>query len=68
MPTKAASTNGLSGTEAGHLAALAGTLGEMAAARRSMKKTDAEIRRLRASSRRRPDETWAVIRRVQAAH
>lgn len=67
MTTKAASATGLSGTEADHLATLAGTLNEMTTVRRSMKKTDVEIRRLRVSSRRKLDQTWAIIRRVQAA-
>ena len=38
----------------------------MSAVRKGMKKTDAEIQRLRASSRRKLDATWAIIRRVQA--
>jgi hypothetical protein len=49
-----------------YLAAIADYLKEMAAIRQSMKRTDAEIRRLESSSRRKLDETWAIIRRVEA--
>ncbi len=42
-------------------------LKEMAVIRKNMKKTDSEIRRLESSTRRKLDETWAIIRRVQAA-
>jgi hypothetical protein len=41
-------------------------LKEMAVIRKNMKKTDAEIRRLETSTRRKLDETWSIIRRVQA--
>lgn len=67
MTTKTDTVNGLSGPDAGYLDAIQDCLKEMAAVRKSMKKTDVEIRRLRASSRRKLDETWAIIRRVQAA-
>ena len=66
MTTKTITANGLTGPEAGYLRAIEDCLKEMAAVRKGMKKTDAEIRRLRASSRRKLDETWAIIRRVQA--
>ncbi len=39
----------------------------MTSIRKGMKKTDAEIRRLRASSRRKLDETWAIIRHLQTS-
>lgn len=67
MTTKTGAVNGLSGPDAGCADAIEDCLKEMAAVRKSMKKTDAEIRRLRTSSRRKLDETWAIIRRVQAA-
>lgn len=63
MTTKTSAANGLSKAEAGYLEAIADCLKEMASV---MEKTDAEIRRLRGSSRRKLDETWAVFRRVQA--
>ena len=66
MRSKTTTANGLAGSDAGYLGAIKDCLKEMAAIRRSMKKTDAEIRRLRASSRRKLDETWAIIRRVEA--
>ena len=66
MLTKANSVNGLSGRDAGYREAIEDGLKEMAAIRKGMKKADAEIRQLRASSRRKLDETWAIIRRVQA--
>jgi cation transport regulator ChaC len=66
MLTKANSANGLSGREAGYLEAIEDCLKEMAAVRKGMKKADVEIRQLRASSRRKLDETWTIIRRVQA--
>ncbi len=66
MTTKTDAVNRLSGQDVGYLGAIKDCLKEMAAVRKSMKKTDAEIRRLRASSRRKLDETWAIIRRVQA--
>ena len=59
-------TNGLAGSDAGYVGAIKDCLKEMAAIRRSMKKTDAEIRRLRAASRRKLDQTWAIIRRGEA--
>ena len=67
MTTKTDAVNGLSGQDASYLGAIKDCVREMAAIRKSMKKTDAEIRRLRASSRRKLDETWAIIHRVQAA-
>ena len=66
MLTKANSVNGLSGREAGYLESIENCLKEMVAIRKSMKKTDGEIRQVRAASRRKLDETWVIIRRVQA--
>ena len=67
MTTKTITANGLTGSDAGYLRAIEDCVKEMTAARKGMKKTDAEIQRLRAASRRMLDETWAIIRRVQAA-
>ena len=66
MLTKANAVNGSPGREAGYREAIEAGLKEMAAIRKGMKKADAEIRQLRASNRRKLDETWAIIRRVQA--
>ena len=66
MLTKANSVNGLSRRDAGYREAIEQCLKEMAAIRKKMKKTDAEIRRSRAASRRKLDEAWAILRRVQA--
>lgn len=66
MLTKANAVDGLTGRDAGYLESIEECLKEMAIIRRGMKKSDAEIRQLRASSRRKLDETWAILRRVQA--
>ncbi len=49
-----------------YLIAVDECLKEMAVIRKNMKKTDTEIRRLENSTRRKLDETWTIIRRVQA--
>jgi hypothetical protein len=66
MTMKATTVNGSNEREAGYIDAIEDCVKEMAAIRKDMKKTDAEIQRLRASSRRKLDETWAIIRRVEA--
>ena len=66
MTTKTATANGLSERDAGYREAIDECLKEMASVRKQMKRTDGEIRRLRVASRRKLDETWAIIRRVQA--
>ena len=66
MFTKGNSANGLSRRDAGYREAIEECLKEMVAIRKQMKKTDAEIRRSRVSSRRNLDEAWAILRRVQA--
>lgn len=66
MTTKATTANGLAEADVGYLRAIEDGVKEMVAVRKGMKKTDAEIQRLRASSRRKLAETWAIIRRVQA--
>jgi hypothetical protein len=65
MLTKATVISDPPKSEEGYLEAIDGCLREMEAMRKRMKKADAEIRRLRASSRRKLDETWAAIHRVQ---
>ncbi|HWF19030.1 MAG TPA: hypothetical protein VG754_07160 [Verrucomicrobiae bacterium] len=49
-----------------YLTALDECLKEMSVIRKNMKKQDAEIRRLESSTRRKLDETKAIISRVQA--
>ena len=66
MSSKTTTANGLPGSDEGYVGAIKDCLNEMAAIRKSMKKTDAEIRRLRASNRRNLEQTWASIRRVEA--
>jgi hypothetical protein len=66
MLTKALPANGLSRRDAKYLEAIEKCLREMTAIRKSMKKTDAKIRRLRAVNRRTLDDAWAILRRVQA--
>ena len=66
MLTKAQSTAILPKDEASYMEALSDALREMQAVRKRMRKTDSEIRRLGAQSRRNLDETWAALRRVQA--
>ena len=68
MTTKTATANGLSKQDRKYLAAIDECLQEMKSIRKSMKKTDAEIRRLEASTRRKLDATWEILRDVQAAH
>ena len=66
MLTKATTTNSLSEHDASYREAIEECLKEMVSIRKDMKKTDSQIRQLRASSRRKLDETWDIIRRVQA--
>jgi hypothetical protein len=66
MLIKASTANGTTQREAGYLEAIEECLKEIVAIRKGMKKTDTEIRQLRASSRRKLDETWEIIHRVQA--
>ncbi len=66
MLTNAHTANGLSKQETGYLEAVEECVQEMASVSKGMKKADAEIRQLRAANRRKLDETWAIIRRVQA--
>jgi hypothetical protein len=66
MLTRAPSTPSLPKTDAGYLEAIEQALREMDTVRKSMKKPDGELRRLRDANRRNLDETWAAIQRVQA--
>ncbi|MBI4657801.1 MAG: hypothetical protein HY735_02940 [Verrucomicrobia bacterium] len=61
MTTKATVTNGLTEREAKYLAHIDDCLAEIATIRREMKKTDAEIRRLEASTRRKLDRIRANL-------
>jgi hypothetical protein len=66
MTAKTATAEGLSKQESKYLDAIDDSLREMTRIRRSMKKTDAELRRLEVSSRRKLDEIWTIIRHVEA--
>ena len=66
MTTKAAAANGVSPAESGYLEAIQECLKEMVTIRKRMKKTDAEIRRLRVSSSRKLHEARSILRHVQA--
>ena len=66
MTAKTATAEGLSKQESKYLDAIDDSLREMTRLRRSMKKTDAELRRLEVSSRRKLDEIWTIIRHVEA--
>ena len=65
MTTKAATANGVTTAQSGYLGAIQECLNEMVALRKRMKKTDTEIRRLRASSTRKLDEARSILRHVQ---
>lgn len=66
MTTKTATAEGLTRQESKYLDAIDDSLKEMTRIRKSMKKTDAELRRLEVSSRRKFDEIWTIIRHVEA--
>jgi len=66
MTTKTAA-NGLTKQETGWLNIVDHCLSEMALIRKRMKSTDQRIRRADASIRRNLDESWAILRHVQAS-
>ena len=68
MTTKTALANGSSVPEAKFVEAIQACLDEMREIRKSMKKTDAEIRRWQTSTRRNLDQTWEILRDVKANH
>ena len=68
MTTKAAAANGTSQQDAKFLEAIGECIDEMKQIRKRMKKTDAEIRRLQASTRRNLDQTWEILRDVKTSH
>jgi hypothetical protein len=67
MATKPATANGMTGRDAKYLADIDECIAEIAAIRREMKKTDAEIRRLEASTRRKLDHIRAHLHVEKAA-
>ena len=67
MTTKTATANGTSEHESKYLTAIDGCIAEIAAIRRNMKKTDAEIRRLEASTRRKLDHIRTNLHVEKAA-
>jgi hypothetical protein len=67
MTTKTAAANGLSERDTKYRAEIDGCIAEIATIRREMKKTDAEIRRLEASTRRKLDHIRAHLHVEKAA-
>lgn len=67
MTTKTATANGMTGRDAKYLAHIDECIAEIATIRREMKKTDAEIRRLEASTRRKLDHIRANLHVEKAA-
>jgi cation transport regulator ChaC len=67
MTRKSAAANGVSERDAKYLAQMDECLEEIAVIRRDMKKTDAEIRRLEASTRRKLDHLRANLHGEKAA-
>ena len=67
MTTKPATANGMTGRDAKYLADIDECIAEIAAIRREMKKTDAEIRRLESSTRRKLDHIRAHLHVEKAA-
>ena len=68
MTTKGATANGSRDEDAKFVEAIGQCIDQMKEIRKSMKKTDAEIRRLQISTRRNLDQTWAILRDVKANH
>ncbi len=66
VTTKATTANALSVQQAKGVATIDEHLEEMALIRKRMKSTDGRIRRADASIRQSLDETWDLLRRVQA--
>ena len=67
MTMKSAAANGVSEPDAKYLAEMDECLTEIAAIRHGMKKTDAEIRRLEAATRRKLDHLRANLHVEKAA-
>ena len=67
MTTKAATANSMSERETKYLAEIDDCIMEISAIRRNMKKTDAEIHRLEASTRRKHDQIRANLHVEKAA-
>ena len=67
MTTKAATANGMSERDAKYLTQIDGCIAEISTIRREMKRTDAEIRRLEASTRRKLDHIRAHLHVEKAA-
>jgi len=67
MTTKAATANSMSERETKYLAEIDDCIMEISAIRRNMKKTDAEIHRLEASTRRKLDQIRANLHVEKAA-
>jgi hypothetical protein len=66
MTAKTITAQELTRQESKYLDGIDDCLKKMTVLRKSMKKTDAELRRLELSSRRKLDEIWTIIRHVEA--
>ena len=66
MITKAATANGLSKQAAKYRAGIDDCLQELKAMQKESRRSQVKIDRLRASSRRTMNDTWEVLRRVEA--
>ena len=66
MTTKAATANGLSKQDAKYRAGVDDCLREIKEIQKEARRSQAKIERLRASSRRTMNDTWEVLRRVEA--
>ncbi|MBI2926418.1 MAG: hypothetical protein HYY24_12055 [Verrucomicrobia bacterium] len=67
MTTKAATANGRSKQDAKYRGLIGDCLRELKANQKESRRQQARIERLRASSRRTMDDTWEVLRRVEAS-
>ena len=66
MTTKATTANGLSKQDAKYRAGIDDCLRELKDTQKKVLRNQAKIKRLRASSRRTMNDTWEVLRRVEA--
>jgi hypothetical protein len=66
MTSKAATGNGLSKQEAKYRNLVADCLREFKTVQKGIRRQQAKAERLRASSRRTMNDTWEVLRRVEA--
>ena len=66
MTTKTVAANGLSKQDAKYCALIDGSLREFKEIQKEIRREQAKTERLRASSRQTMNDTWEVLRRVEA--